>query len=140
MELFLRAHWIARAKRRGRGTAAAAVGVLLLAPVLATAPAAASPDGEDVVINEIYTRGGSANQPFTHKFVELYNPTDAAIDLDGWSLQYRSKSNTGTGKVDLAGAIPAGGFYLVQGGSNADNGEPLAEPDAAGGRLDPAEV
>ncbi len=138
MELFLRAHWIARAKRRGRGTAAAAVGVLLLAPVLATAPAAASPDGDDVVINEIYTRGGSANQPFTHKFVELYNPTDAAIDLDGWSLQYRSKSNTGTGKVDLAGAIPAGGFYLVQGGSNADNGDPLPEPDAAGGGLNPA--
>src|SRR5690625_7199647 len=99
MELFLRAHWIARAKRRGRGTAAAAVGVLLLAPVLAAAPAAASPDGDDVVINEIYTRGGSSGEPFDHKFVELYNPTDGEIDLNDWSLQYRSSANNPGQKI-----------------------------------------
>ena len=36
-------------------------------------PVQAKPDGSDVVINEFYGRGGSANQPYNKKFVELYN-------------------------------------------------------------------
>ncbi len=38
--------------------------------------------------------GGSAGAAFKNKFVELYNPTDAAIPLDGTSVQYRSATGT----------------------------------------------
>lgn len=41
--------------------------------------------GSGVVINEAYVNGGSAGAPFKNKFVELYNPTDAAVSLEGWS-------------------------------------------------------
>ena len=69
------------------GAAGVAIAALFLAQLAAIPQATAAPDGSDVVINEVYARGGSANQPFTNKFVELYNPTNAAISLDGRSLQ-----------------------------------------------------
>ncbi|MFC8921132.1 ExeM/NucH family extracellular endonuclease [Cellulosimicrobium sp. NPDC057127] len=96
---------------------------------------AAAADGSGVVINEAYLSGGSANAPFTTKFVELYNPTAADVALDGWSVQYRSATGTGAsnGTVALSGTIEAGGYYLVAGGSNGSNGSSLPTPDAEGG-------
>ncbi|RNE67405.1 ExeM/NucH family extracellular endonuclease [Cryobacterium tepidiphilum] len=104
---------------------------MVAAPIMAL-PANASTDGIGVVINEAYLNGGSTGATFHNKFVELYNPTDAAISLSGMSLQYRSASGTGapSGVQALTGSIPAKGYYLIQGGSNADNGLPLPEPDA----------
>ncbi len=107
---------------------------LALAPFAVASPAFAAPAGDDVVISEIYARGGSANQPFTTKFVELFNPTGEAIDLSGYSVQYRSATGTGTPNavVPLSGAIAAGGHYLVAGGSNGANGAALPAADATG--------
>ncbi len=100
--------------------------------MVAALPAAAATDDSDVVINEVYARGGSANQPYTTKFIELYNPTDASIDLAGRSVQYRSASGTGAASttVALEGEVPAEGYYLIAGGSNGSTGESLPEPDA----------
>ena len=65
-------------------------GALIAAPLVGVvSSASASVDGTGVVINEVYSKGGSANAPFNKKFVELYNPGDSAVSLDGWSLQYR---------------------------------------------------
>jgi hypothetical protein len=66
--------------------------LVLLAPVLAAAPAVA-----DVVINE-FDRGGTVDN------VELYN-TGALVDLDGWQLV-----NDIGDTLDLTGLIGAGGF------------------------------
>ncbi|OLT50957.1 hypothetical protein BJF88_02340 [Cellulosimicrobium sp. CUA-896] len=126
---------------------ASALSAALALPLSATAATAAAPttagpgsvaaavDGSGVVINEAYLNGGSANAPFTTKFVELYNPTAADVALDGWSVQYRSATGTGAsnGTVALSGTIEAGGFYLVAGGSNGSNGAALPEPDVSGG-------
>lgn len=103
-----------------------------------TAPAA---DSGHVVINEAYVNGGSTNAPYTHKFVELYNPTDAPVDLTGWSLQYRSATGTAASNnvVSLSGTIQPGEHYLVAGGSNGTTGQPLPQADLdAGNRLNPA--
>lgn len=107
---------------------------LLAAPMTAL-PAAAqdgSPAAPGIIINEAYLSGGSTNAPFTNKFVELYNPTDAAVSLEGWSLQYRSAGSTAapTGIGALTGSIPAGGYYLVSGASNGTAGAPLPDADA----------
>ena len=80
--------------RLRRGIVALAA-MALAATGLGTLPAAAAVDGTGLEINEFYGRGGSANQPYTHKFVELYNPTAAAITLAGTSLQYRSATGSG---------------------------------------------
>ena len=36
---------------------------------------------DQVVISEAYLNGGSAGATYRNKFVELYNPTDAPIDV-----------------------------------------------------------
>ncbi|MFH1048473.1 MAG: lamin tail domain-containing protein, partial [Patescibacteria group bacterium] len=38
-----------------------------------------------LVISEIQIAGVTADD----EFIELYNPTDMAVDLLGWSIQYR---------------------------------------------------
>ena len=115
------------------GVAGLAAATLLLTPFVAATPAAAAPDGSDLVINEVYARGGSTNQPYTHKFIELYNPTDEEISLDGRSLQYRAAPGTAASTTTLAltGCVGPGGYFLVQGGTNGDNGAALPTPDAS---------
>ncbi|MFH5821799.1 ExeM/NucH family extracellular endonuclease [Georgenia sp. AZ-5] len=114
---------------RKAGAAAAVAGAVVLAPVAGAVPAFAAPDGSGVVINEAYLVGGSAGQPYTNKFVELYNPTDAPVELTGLSLQYKSATGTTWSVVPLSGTIAAGGYFLVQGGANSSNGEALPSPD-----------
>ncbi|GAB3600270.1 ExeM/NucH family extracellular endonuclease [Microbacterium tumbae] len=108
---------------------AALGGGALMAP-----PAFADTTGTGVVINEAYLSGGSAGAAYTNKFVELYNPTSEDVSLDGFSLQYRAATGTGpsNGVAVLEGEIPAGGYYLVQGGSNGGNGQALPAADAVG--------
>lgn len=48
---------------------------ILMGPAGIIPLASAHPAGDDIVINGIYARGGSANQPYQEKFIELYNPT-----------------------------------------------------------------
>ncbi|MDF0512461.1 ExeM/NucH family extracellular endonuclease [Agromyces sp. H3Y2-19a] len=105
----------------------------LVAGVLGAAPAFAAVDGSGVVINEVYARGGSANQPFQNKFVELYNPTNADVSLSGWSIQYRSATSTGasSGVGALTGTIESGGYYLIGLNSNGGTGAALPTPDAS---------
>ncbi|MFE6965571.1 ExeM/NucH family extracellular endonuclease [Agromyces sp. NPDC057679] len=111
--------------------ALAAAGTLV-AGFLGAAPAVAAVDGSGVVINEVYARGGSANQPFQNKFVELYNPTNADVSLAGWSIQYRSATSTGasSGVGALSGTIKSGGYYLIGLNSNGGTGAALPTADA----------
>ncbi|TFD37983.1 ExeM/NucH family extracellular endonuclease [Cryobacterium sp. TMT2-10] len=114
-------------------TFASLLGLGLVASPLVALPAVADVGGTGVVINEAYLNGGSAGATYLNKFVELYNPTDALVTLDGTSLQYRSATGTTnpTAVLPLTGSIPARGYYLVQGNSNAANGAPLPTPNAS---------
>lgn len=107
------------------------LGMALVVTPLAVLPAQANTAGTSVVINELYLNGGSAGATYLNKFVELYNPTAANISLTGMSLQYRMATGTAspTSVAVLTGVIPAGGTYLVSGGSNAANGALLPTPD-----------
>lgn len=114
--------------RRLAAGIAAAVGI----SVLVSLPAQASPDGDQVVIDEVYLNGGSSGATFRNKFVELFNPTDTEIDVSGWSVQYRSFSSTGnfTGVIPLGDHhLEPGGRLLVSGNANAANGAELPTPD-----------
>ncbi|MCY7403165.1 MAG: ExeM/NucH family extracellular endonuclease [Cryobacterium sp.] len=111
------------------------LGVSLAAAPLMAVPASATTAGAGVLINEAYLNGGSSGATYLNKFVELYNPTAADVSLDGTSIQYRSSGGTSnpTGVVALTGTIAAGGYYLVQGSSNAANGAALPKADASFG-------
>ncbi|WP_243230583.1 ExeM/NucH family extracellular endonuclease [Microbacterium sp. CIAB417] len=122
-------------RSRGRVRVLAVTCVAALgAGALVTTPAFANTTGTGIVINEAYLSGGSAGAAFTNKFVELYNPTSEPVTLDGLSLQYRSATGTGPshGVAALTGVIPAGGYFLVQGGSNGSNGQALPTADVVG--------
>ncbi len=61
-----------------------------------------------VLINEIAWMGTqtSAND----EWLELYNPTVNEIDLTGWILE----ATDGSPKINLAGIIPAAGYFLLE--------------------------
>ncbi|QAT82371.1 metal dependent amidohydrolase [Corallococcus coralloides] len=70
-----------------------------------------------VVISELAPGGpGGADD----EFVELYNPTNAEVDIGGWRLQYM-KATTGTAysgnfEIPAGSKIAAHGFFLVTNG------------------------
>ncbi|MGE6760617.1 lamin tail domain-containing protein [Corallococcus interemptor] len=73
-----------------------------------------------VVISEFASKGpGStpSNPNHNDEFIELYNPTNAAVNLSGWKIQY--KSDTGTSYANLVvlgtATIAAHGYYLIAG-------------------------
>lgn len=73
-----------------------------------------------LLISEVQVAGIDAGD----EFIELYNPTDAEIDLSGWSIQYLSGSASSTDSVAkknfAAGhRIPAKGFFLIARGLNS---------------------
>ncbi|QHC58056.1 ExeM/NucH family extracellular endonuclease [Rathayibacter sp. VKM Ac-2760] len=131
---------------RRRLALAALAGLALVASPLVASPATAAPSGDELVISEIFARGGSAGATYANRFVELYNPTGADVALSGLSLQYRSATGTAnpTTTVALTGTVPAEGHFLIAGASNGSNGAPLPAADqtanglniaAAGGTL-----
>ncbi|WP_375002780.1 ExeM/NucH family extracellular endonuclease [Aeromicrobium sp. CTD01-1L150] len=108
----------------------------LAAGTVAALPGSAQgePDGSEIVIAEAYVNAGSTGATYRNKFVELHNPTEEAVDVSGWSVQYRSYASADrfTGVIALGEhEIPAGGTLLVGGNSNADHGEALPTPDVA---------
>lgn len=112
------------------------IGSLAIAALVSTCivvpQSSAAVDGSNAVISEVYGGGGNKGAHFTNDFIELYNPTDSPIDVTGWSVEYFSSKGNSGGKTSLSGSIPAGGYYLIQGGGG-DAGEPLPAPDAEGG-------
>ncbi|GAB4095099.1 hypothetical protein GCM10028787_05740 [Brachybacterium horti] len=116
------------------GAAALALGAALT-PAL-TAPALAAPllPPGDLQISEVYGGGGNSGATYTHDFVELRNTSDAAISLDGWSLQYASKTGafSAGNTLKLSGSVPAGGTFLVQLAQGNGGTEALPTPDLTG--------
>lgn len=92
--------------------------MLLLITSVAVFPAYAAEAGH-VIINQVY--GASDDGCADHSFIELYNPTDTAVDLNGWSVQYRSsKEGPQADKwnvLELTGAVGAGDYYLIRCGA-----------------------
>ncbi|WP_278236270.1 ExeM/NucH family extracellular endonuclease [Isoptericola sp. AK164] len=124
--------------RHGRRTAYAAMLATALAvpTTAAVVPAAAEPSVDaPVLIEEVYGGGGNNGGVYDRDFVELYNPGDEPVSLDGWSVQYGSAGGTTwSSQTDLSGQIPAGGSFLVaQAAGNDDTQPDLPAPDVDGG-------
>jgi hypothetical protein len=85
-----------------------------------TIEAPATPTTNHVVISEVASKNLAADGTVKHddEFIELYNPTNAAVSLVGWKIQYKS-STSGSAFGDLGGfvfintSIPAKGYFLV---------------------------
>ena len=65
-------------------------------------------DSLDIAINEIAWMGTEAS--YNDEWIELYNNTNEAINLDSWSLG----ASDGTPNITLAGMILAKGFFILE--------------------------
>ena len=61
-----------------------------LAAMAASAPAAMgqSSGSPDLVISQVYTRGGEPGATFRNDYIEIFNRGNVAVDLTDYSLQY----------------------------------------------------
>ncbi|MBQ1947015.1 MAG: lamin tail domain-containing protein [Clostridia bacterium] len=75
-----------------------------------------------IVINQAYGGGDSGDNgtAVTHGFIELYNPTDSAVSLNGWSLQY-APEGAAYARLKLSGTLAAHTSYLVRCGEHIND-------------------
>ncbi len=67
-----------------------------------------------VVINQVYGKGDADDGAVSHSFIELYNPTDESVDLNGYSVQY-APGVAAWEKLDLTGkSIGAKCSFLIR--------------------------
>jgi len=87
-----------------------------------------------LVISQIYTHGGLDSLEGNNDWVQLHNRENTPVSVDGLALQVTDGNSTMDWNViPLTGTIPAGGFYLVQLGRDAEaTGMTLPTPDATG--------
>lgn len=85
---------------------------------------------KNVVISEIYGGGGNVFSHYNTDYVELYNPTDTPISMDGWSIQKASLSGPSWAITVLNGTIRSHGYYLVEedSGNGSHQGDQVAIP------------
>jgi|ERR1700754_760929 len=94
-----------------------------------------TPAQGDIVISQIYSGAGQPNSTFQNNYVELFNRTNTAIDINGWPLAFTSATGQFTftvGFVSSRGlAIGPGRYFLIQLGPTHATGAPLPAPDAS---------
>ncbi|RKG63900.1 DUF4215 domain-containing protein [Corallococcus sp. CA054B] len=75
----------------------------------------APPQGH-VVISEFC---GGTSENASDEFIELYNPTNAEVDMSGWKIQYRAAGATSkygqSAELPQGAKIKAHGYYLLVG-------------------------
>jgi Calx-beta domain/Lamin Tail Domain/Bacterial Ig-like domain (group 2)/WD40-like Beta Propeller Repeat len=97
-------------------------------------------DGALVVISQVYGGGGNSSATYNADFVELFNRSDAAVNITTWSVQYQSAATVG-GASGTAWAvatlcptgtctIPANAYYLVRLTAPGATGAALPTPDS----------
>lgn len=98
-----------------RTSAALASATALATAGLLAPSSAAAPDGNQIVINEVYSNGAGESGPYLNDFIELYNPSDNAIPLDGMTVVvYGGVSGDTVGTVELEGELAASDHYLLK--------------------------
>ena len=87
------------------------------------------------MIYEVYGGGGNSGAIYKNDYVVLYNGTNTDINLEGYTLQYASKSGSfsisKTMSVSLTGTITSKGYYLIK-LAGETNGAELPTPNITG--------
>ena len=118
-------------------TSVATFSALALSVNVLTVPTAvATPAGDNVVISAVYGGGGNKGATLKNDYVQLFNPTDKPISLDGWTVQYLSAKGNNNGKpIALSGTIQPKSFYLIKGAAGNGGTQDFVS-DATGDNLD----
>ena len=89
-----------------------------------------------LVISQVYGGGGNSGAPYRNDFVELFNPTTASVNVNGWSVQYSSATGNSWagGTQPLGGIIGPGQYFLIALGGGT-TGSALPEPNVSNGTI-----
>ncbi len=90
------------------------------------------PAHPQVVISQVYGGGGNSGATLRNDFIELFNRGTGAASLEGWTVQYGSSTGSSWQTTNLSGAIPPGGYYLVQEAQGSGGSANLPAADATG--------
>lgn len=66
-----------------------------------------------VIINEVSVDSFVGTGGTDDDWVELYNPTNLVININGWSIQKTSSSGGSLYKQTLSGSVPANSYFLI---------------------------
>jgi len=116
----------------GRRLLIAAVACAMLGLGFPLGPRPAEAVSVDIVISQVYGGGGNSGAVLKNDFIELFNLGAAAVNVNGWSVQYASTAGSSWQKTDLAGWIKPGRYYLVQEAQGAGGTVSLPTPHATG--------
>lgn len=78
-----------------------------------------------VIISQVYGGGGNTGAAYANDFIELFNPTNADVNLSGWSVQYAGATSSTWNVTPLTGIIQSGHFYLIKEHSSGNIGSAL---------------
>lgn len=84
----------------------------------------------DIIISQLYTRGGNAGSTYRGRFVELFNTTNAPINLEGLYIGSTNAAGMSVTGTALTGIIPARGFFFIESavaGTHADATQDIPE-------------
>jgi len=96
-----------------------------LFPQIATA-------SSSIVISQIYGGGGNSGSTLRNDFVELFNRSNAAVSVSGWTIQYASSTGSTWDRINLTGSIEPGHYYLVALAAGTGGTVSLPTADATG--------
>jgi uncharacterized protein len=105
---------------------------LLVCAVLACPSPIAAQNG-GIVISQIYGGGGNTSATLRNDFIELFNRSDKAVSISGWSVQYASATGSSWDRTLLSGTLQPGQYYLVQEAQGNGGSISLSAPDLSGG-------
>lgn len=69
-----------------------------------------------LLIWSVFGAGDKYDGISSHDFITIYNPSDEAVDLNGYTVRYSSNRDTTSPvstDVSLSGTLPADGYYVI---------------------------
>jgi Lamin Tail Domain/Domain of unknown function (DUF4214) len=102
-----------------------------------------TPGPGDVVISQVYAGAGNTDSSYQGNFLELFNRTDAAINISGWPIYFSTTAGTfqfGIAFVNSGGIfIQPHRYLLIKFGPTGSSGQPLT-PDLDGSSNPPLTI
>ncbi|MFL6253421.1 MAG: DUF4214 domain-containing protein [Pyrinomonadaceae bacterium] len=113
-------------------TAFAAFALLLFAPH-ERARAQTVSGSPNLVISQVYTRGGETNASYQNDFIEIFNRSTEPVDMNNYGLHISSINGPASIFVRLTSSrgivVPAGRYLLIKLKGDGAGGQPLPTPD-----------
>ena len=90
---------------------------------------AQTPAASEVVFSQVYARGGNPGSTYKNNFIELFNRSNAAVDISGWPFHIATDTGSFNTSISFTSSrglsIPPGGYLLIEFETTGSSGGPL---------------